>query len=131
MKVPDVQLSVGKPPNKMTYFSKFHIHSSWYTVLTRVPYPLYITASNMSPWNAVYSSYVFQTGAIHLNNQFCYDNLEGVMILAKQFYLFIGKLRYFLNFRDRINNNCLNLTTLIADTNNNNNPFNLTTLIAE
>ena len=25
MKVPDVQLSVGKPPNKMTYFSKFHI----------------------------------------------------------------------------------------------------------
>ena len=76
----------------------------------------------------MYSSYVFQTSAIHLNNQLiCYDNLEGVCRsagyddLAKQFDLFIGKLRYFLNFRDKVNNNRISLTTLIANNNNNNN----------
>ena len=46
----------------------------------------------------------------------CYDNLEYVDDdRVKQFYLVIGKFRYFLNFRGKKhNNNRFNLTTLIA-----------------
>ena len=46
----------------------------------------------------------------------CYDNLEYVDDdWVKQFYLVIGKLRYFLNFQGKKhNNNRFSLTTLIA-----------------